>query len=197
MFHQKNFIYMITVIIVSAIITVLWTSKLRASNAIVQVTINSGIVSIGSNGTLNVWSITTTNATGSLSGQYAANSFWVQDLKWWTGGYTTTVQSTALTWLVQGVVQTIAATNIYMKAWGAPTLLSWYANTNIIISAGITSGSYTSISSAQTYISKNTTGLTGSIYSTYADAPWIKIDVPPFQTATAYQATLTFTLTMS
>jgi len=51
-----------------------------------------------------------------LSGQYPANSFWIQDLKGWTGGYTTTVQSTALTGLVQGVVQTIAATNIYMKA---------------------------------------------------------------------------------
>ncbi len=197
MFHQKRYVYIVTVVIVSAIISILWTSKLRASSTIVQVTVNSGIVSIGSNGTLNVWAITTSNATGSLSGQYPANSFWIQDLKGWTGGYTTTVQSTALTGLVQGVVQTIAATNIYMKAWGAPTLMSWYANTNTIISVGITSGSYTAISSAQTYISKNTTGLTGSIYSTYGDAPWVRVDVPPFQTATAYQATITFTLTAS
>ena len=197
MFHQKRYVYIVTVVIVSAIISILWTSKLRASSTIVQVTVNSGIVSIGSNGTLNVWAITTSNATGSSSGQYPANSFWIQDLKGWTGGYTTTVQSTALTGLVQGVVQTIAATNIYMKAWGAPTLMSWYANTNTIISVGITSWSYTAISSAQTYISKNTTGLTWGIYSTYGDAPWIRIDVPPFQAATAYQATITFTLTAS
>ena len=193
---KRNF-YMLSVILAFLVASIIRATKSRAQTAIVQVTVNSGIVSIGSNGTLNVWAITTSNATGSLSGQYPANSFWIQDLKGWTGGYTTTVQSTALTGLVQGVVQTIAATNIYMKAWGAPTLMSWYANTNTIISVGITSGSYTAISSAQTYISKNTTGLTWGIYSTYGDAPWVRVDVPPFQTATAYQATITFTLTAS
>ena len=191
---QKRNIYIISALIVAVVVSIVWTTKSRAQTTIVQVTVNSGVVTWWSTGTLSLGAITTANTTGTLSGQYPTDSFWVQDLKGSTGGYASQIQSTALTGLIQGVVQTIAATNISMKAWGNPHFMSWYQNPNIIISAGITSWSYSTISSAVTYISKNNTGLTGWIYSTYGDAPWIKVTIPPFQPATAYQATLIFTL---
>ncbi|MCX6822825.1 MAG: hypothetical protein NTX91_02390, partial [candidate division SR1 bacterium] len=91
----------------------------------------------------------------------------------------------------------IGSGNIYMKAGGAATLMSGYANAAIVFTQGITAATYTGIGGPKTYFYKNTTGLTGGVYSTYGDAPWIKVDIPPFQPATAYQATLTFTLTAS
>ncbi len=197
MFHQKRYVHIVTVVIVSAIISILWTSKIRASTALIQMTVNNGTVSIDAGGTLNLWSILASTTTGTLSGQYGSIAFRVSDFKGSTGGYMTTIQSTALTGDIGWIVQTIAASNIYIKAWGTPTLMAGQSNPNISFGAVINSETYTSLGSPVQYIQKDSLGTTWGIVSTYGDKPWIRIDVPPYQPATSYQATLTFTLTSS
>ena len=197
MLQKKMLTYIIVICTAVTIFYILWTTKIQASNSIVQMTVNYGTVTIGSTGILNLWSITTDATTGIITGQYPANSFWVQDLKGWTGGYTTTIQSTDLEWQIWWVTYTIAATNIYMRTASRPVFISWYENTSVHFWWEVWNQyhNYAEISNPVIYFYKDSDGLTWGIYSTYTDAPLIGIEIPPFQPATTYQATLIFTLT--
>lgn len=197
MVYPKKYVYIVISIIISAIVSILRTSKSRASTALVQVTVNSGTVSIDAGWVLNLWSILAATTTGTLSGQYESIAFWVTDFKGSTGGYTTTIQSTNLTWDIGWIVQNIDAGNIYIKAGGNPILMAGQTNANITFWGVINSWTYTSLASPVAYISKNNLGTMWGILSTYGDKPRIKIEIPPYQPATSYQATLTFTLTSS
>ena len=110
-----------------------------------------------------------------------------EDLKWSGSGYTTTLQSSDLTWNVEWTVYSIPAANVKLTVSGAPKI-EWEDNSEVRASAA-----WVSLSTAQTFIYREKPS-TAWILGKYGTWPTISVTVPANYPAATYVGTLTYTL---
>jgi len=117
-----------------------------------------------------------------------ANYFRVEDMIWSNSWWYGTLESSNLTWLtVTGTY--IPASSVFIKSTTWLTLFYWTQNNT---SNGVT-WSYIALDTIQSYINRDTGPNTGAI-NLYGHQPWIKVEVPPFQTPGAYRGEIVFTV---
>ncbi len=101
-------------------------------------------------------------------------------------GWYTTLSITDLTWTVANIPND----NIFLQASGV-VLLSWTANTGVIIASWLTN--YQVFSGVLTYIERPS-WFNGGVTGRYGNKAWLKILVPAYQKIEEYHAMMTYTL---
>lgn len=161
-------------------------------NTSASLTISGGIVTIGSTGWINLGTFTVSSSAQTVERQFTGTSeaFFVDDLKGSNNGYYTTIQTTPLSG-ANGVIWT---GNISIRTpVSTTTLLTWSANTWVILSGGVAWTSYRNFGAPLTFISRNAWPNAGLI-GRYGVRPFIQVIIPAYQAVGTYTATITYTL---
>lgn len=165
----------------------------NAADTTVDLTIDPGIITIGSTGTFSLGSTIVSTVTQNVSNTFSAgNEFFVQDLKWSNTGYYTTLQISTMTWV--NTAATIPAANLAISVSSNSTsLMAGTANTNVLANFANTLTSQTALNSPITFIERKD-GANGGKIGKYGVLPTIHATIPAFTPADSYTATLTYTL---
>lgn len=169
------------------------TQHANAADTTIDLTINPGIITIGSTGTFSLGTTTVSTTTQTVSNTFSAgNEFFVQDLKWSNTWYYTTLQISTMTWV--NTSATIPAANISLSvSSNANSLMAWTANTSVVANFADTLTTPTALNSPITFIERKNGANAGKI-GKYGVLPTIHASIPAFQAADSYTSTLTFTL---
>lgn len=143
-----------------------------------------GIDTGASWGNIDLWEITPSFRDQTVSWTFK-DSFWVEDLKWGSTGYYTTVQVTDLTWMHAGQEYKIEAKNVTFETTNLH-LITWSANNEV--EADID----TTIETPKNYIVRDHG--TGGLLSLYGDEPKITVVIPANTPSAEYKGTITYTL---
>lgn len=155
---------------------VVWTST--------QFTILNGTITIDNPLGIALPDIAASSAQNTVYG--ISTTFSVEDQKWTTWGYYTTLQCSDLSdWS-----NTIANTNIALS-WSTLTLLSWFANGMVTTSLWNT---MVTCNTPITFIRRNTSSTWSNIYSEYWATIKARVTVPARQSIGDYSSTITYTL---
>ena len=159
----------------------------------IELTIEEWQLSIGTDGDSSV------TLTGSMAASLESKTveksleklFRVEDLKWSSNGYYTTISVSDLTWEVEdGVVSTISWSNIYLMSNNF-TKIDWKDNSDVKMNSWF--NTYKAINTPVTYISR-TWWTAPWILSKYGDTPKLKVEVPANTPAATYHGVITYTL---
>lgn len=117
------------------------------------------------------------------------DNFYIQDLKWADGGYSTTLQ---ISWPLTAGASTIPTSNISFKSLSASaSLLSGTANARVTLDNG--AAAYQNFSSARTFLLRSN-GTNNWTISRYGAQIALKVDIPAWQAVGTYTTSLVFTL---
>ncbi len=158
----------------------------------IELTIEEWQLSIGTNG----WTETVT-LSGSMAASLESKTveksleklFRVEDLKWSSKWYRTTISVTDMTWSVENVVYTIPAENIYLKATEL-VKESWIGE-GVVLTESLSD--FRSMKDPVTFIQR-WTWTTAWLLWKYGARPELKVVVPANMPGTTYKWTITYTL---
>ncbi len=115
--------------------------------------------------------------------------FRVEDLKWSSKWYRTTISVTDMTWSVENAVYTIPAANIYLKATNL-VKESWTGE-DVVLTSSLSD--FQSMEEPVTFIQRGT-WTTAWLLWKYGATPELKVVVPANMPGTTYKWTITYTL---
>lgn len=158
----------------------------------IQLTILDGWLTIGidnADSVLNMNSGNTIVASLEEQEQQATFSdfFWIEDLRWSSRWYTTTVQVTDLTWNIDGVEYKIPAKNVLFKS-NDKVLIEWTWNAEVTVNTN------NNIENPVTYFQRKKWS-TAWILGKYWTKPTLTVTIPASTPATTYKWVITYTLT--
>lgn len=171
-----------------------WTMMMQttsAANTTVQFTINNGVVTYWAPASLTFSTALNVSFGAQSINQdftWAANYFWVQDLKGVDSGYVSTVQ---LSWNLVSSGNVISWSNVSFLALSWINLLSGTANPRVVLDAATTW--YQALNTSRTFIKRNLAA-NSWVIGYYGANINLKVDVPSGQPAGAYTTTLVYTL---
>lgn len=119
---------------------------------------------------------------------WAANYFWVQDLKGIDSWYNTTLQ---LSWNLSSSGNIISGSNVSFVAVWTISVLSGTTNPRVVLDAA--TAWYQALNASRNYIKRNNAA-NSWVIGYYGSLINLKIDVPAWQPAGAYVGTLVYTL---
>ena len=145
--------------------------------------------------TLDLWQVSVSNNAQEIIGEFGADSFWVEDMKWVESWYYTTISVTDLTWNVASHV--ISANNISLKTenW-IPSLISWADVSEALVVFGDDIKSrHNTWSAPVTYFNREDTpsNLAWRVWKWW-DNLQVKVNIPAHTPSDIYRWTITYTL---
>lgn len=163
----------------------------HAANTTLQFQINNWVVTYGWPTALTFSSALNVSFSAQTINQdftWAANYFWVQDLKWVDSWYNTTLQ---LSWNLVASGNSISWSNVsFLAVWSIVTL-SGSTNPRVVLDSA--TSAYQTLNTSRNYIKRNASANSWAIWYYWAFIN-LKIDVPAWQPAGAYAGTLVYTL---
>lgn len=158
----------------------------------VQVEIQAGDICIGTTGTFDFGTYTSSASAQTVEGSFT-DEFYVEDLNGGFSGYYTTLQLSGD--LADGSGNTIAASNVSVKTpatgAGAITTMAGTANTRVVVDAGM--AAYQTLDSARTLIKRDPAANFG-IVGQYWVLPDMQVVIPAYTPVGTYTATMVYTL---
>lgn len=153
----------------------------------VYLTITGGSVTISGATTFNFGTFTVSDTVVTQDKQFtgAAEVFSVRDTKGVDAGYYTTLSVTNLS---GSAANFIPASNVYIKA-DTVTKLDGTDNANVVVNIP----TYTALDTPVTFL-KRDTAVNNGVIGEYGTWPWLRVEIPAYQTVDTYQGTLTYTL---
>jgi hypothetical protein len=170
----------------------------------IHVTVEWGLVTIGTNtGTAwtlnkNLGELNISNSVQTITGDFWANAFWIEDMKWIESGYYTTLSVSDMIW-ESNSWHIIPKANIQLKPSGV-TKISW---ADVLESKVVlwdswndwTNYTWTWNQTTVTYFNRqNTATSDAGRIGRWWDNLQIKVNVPAHTVADTYRGTLTYTL---
>lgn len=163
----------------------------HAANTTIQFQINNWVITYGWPTALTFTAALNVSFGSQTINQdftWAANYFWVQDMKGIDSWYNTTLQ---LSWNLVSSWNIISGSNVsFLAVWGITTL-SWVANPRVVLDAA--TAWYQALNVSRNYIKRNNAA-NSWVIGYYGSLINLKVDVPAWQPAGAYTTVLVYTL---
>ena len=167
----------------------LWSGSNCSTPTTVTVAIKPGDICIGSEGAFNFGNYNVSTSSQTVNGTFAT-PFWVEDLKGADAWYYTTVQMSGN---LQGSgTNSIASSNISMRANGGITTMAGTANTSVVVNSAV-AGAYQPLNNPVTLIKRDNAVNYGRI-GRYGTTPSLQLVIPAYQSVGTYTGTLVYTL---
>lgn len=185
------------VVCASLVVSLLGVQSLRAQQSTdVNLVITGGTLTIGATWSFNFDAISVSTNEIVQEKQFTwvlvDAPFWVQDYKWLNSGYYTTVSISDLTG--QNTAAIIPATNVKIKVDAFETvLITWTANSAVVLNTGSFLLSYQNFDSPITFINRPEWSNAGKL-GKYGVRPYLEITIPSYQAADTYEGIITYTL---
>jgi len=163
-----------------------------SENVTVQVEIQPGDICIGTTGSFDFGTYTSSATAQTVTGAFT-DDFYVEDLNGGFSGYYTTLQLSGD--LTSGDGNTIGASNVSVKTpatgAGAINTMAGTANTRVVVDAGM--AAFQTLDSARTLIKRDSAANFG-IVGQYGVMPEMQVVVPAYTPVGTYSATMVYTL---
>lgn len=189
---KKIKLFGISISIIAVFVLILLTSNWsKAADTTVNLEITGWSINLDGPTSLDLWTIAISSETWTISGQFQdPNYFRVDDLAGDNGGFTTTLQVTALNWPNWASIDNSL---IEFKWWATPTKLAWRDNAWVIIWTAIAWIYQVMWSEPVNYIMRDAWENNWLVWK-YWDLLRVKITIPPYQAVWSYSWTITFTM---